>query len=114
MNEAMRCDRVALIQDGIILAIDAPQNIRDGFSRKLFTVKSSEKYKLIITIRKFPGTISAYPFGDSVHATFVNDKTDTALFDFLNKGGISDAVIEEAEAGIEDRFLELMEKGATV
>lgn len=114
MNEAMRCDRVALIQDGIILAIDAPQNIRDGFSRKLFTVKSSEKYKLINTIRKFPGTISAYPFGDSVHATFVNDKTDTALFDFLNKGGIRDAVIEEAEAGIEDRFLELMEKGATV
>jgi ABC-2 type transport system ATP-binding protein len=114
MNEAMRCDRVALIQDGIILAIDAPQKIRDGFSRKLFTVKSSEKYKLINIIRKYSATISAYPFGDSVHATFINDKTDTALFDFLKNGGINDAVIEEAEAGIEDRFLELMEKGVTV
>jgi ABC-2 type transport system ATP-binding protein len=114
MNEAMRCDRVALIQNGIILAIDAPQKIRDGFSRKLFTVKSSEKYKLINIIRKYSGTISAYPFGDSVHATFVNDKIDTSLFDFLKNGGINDAVIEEAEAGIEDRFLELMEEGVTV
>ena len=70
MDEAMRCDRVALIQDGRILAIDTPQKIRDGFSRKLFTVKSAEKYKLINTLRKYPGTITAYPFGDSVHVTF--------------------------------------------
>jgi ABC-type multidrug transport system ATPase subunit len=113
MDEAMRCDRVALIQDGRILAIDAPQKIRDGFSRKLFTVKSVEKYKLINTLRKYPGTITAYPFGDSVHVTFINDTFDDSLYDCLNKGGISDVVIQEAEAGIEDRFLELMEKGVT-
>jgi len=110
MDEAMRCDRVALIQDGRILAIDAPQKIRDGFSRKLFTVKSVEKYKLINTLRKYPGTITAYPFGDSVHVTFINDTVDNSLFDYLIKGGISDVVVLEAEAGIEDRFLELMNK----
>jgi ABC-type multidrug transport system ATPase subunit len=109
MDEAMRCDRVALIQDGRILAIDAPQKIRDGFTRKLFTVKSVEKYKLINTLRTYPGTITAYPFGDSVHVTFINDTVDNSLFDYLNKGGISDVVVQEAEAGIEDRFLELME-----
>lgn len=110
MDEAMRCDRVALIQDGRILAIDAPQKIRDGFSRKLFTVKSVEKYKLINTLRKYPGTITAYPFGDSVHVTFMNDTVDNSLFDYLNKEGISDVVVQEAEPGIEDRFLELMSK----
>ena len=110
MDEAMRCDRVALIQDGRILAIDAPQKIRDDFSRKLFTVKSVEKYKLINTLRKYPGTLTAYPFGDSVHVTFINDTVDNSLFDYLNKGGISDVVVQEAEAGIEDRFLELMNK----
>src|SRR5450759_4000958 len=110
MDEAMRCDRVALLQDGRILAIDAPQKIRDGFSRKLFTVKSVEKYKLINILRKYPGTITAYPFGDSVHVTFINDTVDNSLFDYLIKGGISDVVVQEAEAGIEDRFLELMNK----
>ncbi|MCX6255876.1 MAG: ABC transporter ATP-binding protein [Bacteroidia bacterium] len=111
MDEAMRCDRVALIQDGRILAIDAPQRIRDGFSRKLFTVKSVEKYKLINTLRKYPGTITAYPFGDSVHVTFNNDKVDNSFYEYISKEGISDVIVREAEAGIEDRFLELMEAG---
>ena len=110
MDEAMRCDKVALIQDGKILAIDAPQKIRDGFSRKLFTVKSVEKYKIINTLRKYPMTLTAYPFGDSVHVTFINDIVDNTLFDYLIKEGISDVVVQEAEAGIEDRFLELMNK----
>jgi ABC-type multidrug transport system ATPase subunit len=114
MDEAMRCDKVALIQGGKILAIDAPQKIRDGFSRKLFTVKSVEKYKLINTMRKYPMTLTAYPFGDSVHVTFVNDMVDKSLFDYLIKEGISDAVVQKTEAGIEDRFLELMEGGVKV
>ena len=109
MDEAMRCDKVALIQNGKILAIETPQKIRDGFSRKLFTVKSVEKYRLINTLRKYPGTLTAYPFGDSVHITFINDSADKTLYDYLNKEGISDVVVQEAEAGIEDRFLELME-----
>ena len=111
MDEAMRCDNVALIQDGKILAIDAPQKIRDGFSRKLFTVRSVEKHKLITSLRKYPGTLTAYPFGDSVHLTFVNDTFDNSLLGFLNKEGLNDVVIDLAEATIEDRFLELMEKG---
>jgi ABC-2 type transport system ATP-binding protein len=110
MDEAMRCDRVALIQNGIILAINSPQKIREGFSRKLFTVKSAEKYKLIKTLRKFPGTFTAYPFGDSVHVTFINDSIDNSLMGFLRDEGLKDAEIHEAEAGIEDRFLELMNK----
>ena len=110
MDEAMRCDRVALIQNGIILTINSPQKIREGFSRKLFTVKSAEKYKLIKTLRKFPGTFTVYPFGDSVHVTFENDSIDNSLMGFLRDEGLKDAEINEAEAGIEDRFLELMNK----
>jgi ABC-2 type transport system ATP-binding protein len=111
MDEAMRCDRVALIQDGRILAIDSPMKIKDGFTRKLFTVKSVEKYRLITALRKFPGTVSAYPFGDSVHVTFINDMIDISFMPFLEKEGIHDAVTGESAAGIEDRFLELMKSG---
>jgi len=111
MDEAMRCDRVALIQNGNILTIDTPKKIRDGFSSKLYAVKSVQKYKLILALRKYKGTITAYPFGDSVHVTFINDKVEDSFYSFLHSEGISDFEIEESEAGIEDRFLELMEKG---
>ena len=114
MDEAMRCDRVALIQEGRILSINQPEKIREEFSRKLFSVKASEKYKLINALRSYPGTITAYPFGDSVHVTFRSDEFDNSLYEYLNRMGISNVVINETRAGIEDRFLELMEKGIKV
>ena len=109
MDEAMKCDRVALIQEGQILSSDKPEKIRAGFSRKLFSVKAPEKYKLINALREFPSTISAYPFGDSVHVTFRDDEFDKSLYEYLISKGINNAVINEIRAGIEDRFLELME-----
>jgi ABC-type multidrug transport system ATPase subunit len=112
MDEAMKCDRVALIQEGHILSINQPEKIREGFSRKLYSVKSPEKYKLINALRNYPGTISAYPFGDSVHVTFTDDKFDDSIYDYLLRMEISNVVINETRAGIEDRFLELMEKSA--
>jgi len=110
MDEAMRCDRVALIQQGRIMSIDRPEVIMKQFKGRLFTIKTKEKYKLILALRKFPDTLSAYPFGDSLHVTFNNDGYDNSLFEFLKNEGINDAVVEEASAGIEDRFLQLMGK----
>jgi ABC-2 type transport system ATP-binding protein len=109
MDEAMRCNRVALMQNGNILLIDDPKKIKEGFSRKLFNVRAVEKYKLINALREYPETLTAYPFGNSVHITFRSDSFDDSLYDHLRKSGIENAIITESEAGIEDRFLELME-----
>lgn len=108
MDEAMRCDRVALIQNGGILTIEKPENIRKAFSRKLFSVRAREKYRLINALRNHHGTVTAYPFGDSVHATFNEDRIDDSLYEYLRGIGISEVTISELEPGIEDRFLELM------
>jgi ABC-2 type transport system ATP-binding protein len=110
MDEAMKCDRVALIQEGQIMSIDQPGKIRDGFSRKLFSAKAHEKYKLINALRNYPGIVTVYPFGDSVHVTFTDDKFDNSIYEYLKSMGIGNVTITESRAGIEDRFLELMEK----
>ena len=112
MDEAMRCDRVALIQKGRLMLADNPQKIREGFSRKLYTMKAPQKYRLLEALRKYPLTETAYPFGDSVHVTFRTDRFDASLNEHLVRSGVENAMITETEAGIEDRFLELMEKGA--
>jgi ABC-2 type transport system ATP-binding protein len=114
MDEAMRCDRVALIQKGKILLTDNPEEIQKGFERKLFTIKAPEKYKLLIALKKYPGVISAYPFGDSVHVTLHRDEYNEGLITFLKDNGVENVVIGESQAGIEDRFLELMEKETTM
>lgn len=110
MDEAMQCDRVALIQEGKILSVDQPGKITAGFSRKLFSIKAPEKYQLITALREFPLVNTAYPFGDSVHVTFRDNVYDDSLIGFLEAKGVSGVIIAETRAGIEDRFLELMEK----
>ena len=114
MDEAMRCDRVALIQGGQLLSVDDPHKIKEGFSRKLFSARAPEKFKLINALREYPETVSAYAFGDSVHITFRKNEFDESLFEHLKRAGIENATVSESEAGIEDRFLELMNKGTTV
>lgn len=114
MDEAMKCDRVALIQEGRILSINQPEKIKEEFSKKLFSIKAPEKYKLIISLRNYPETITAYPFGDSVHVTFTDNKYNDSIYEYLERQGITNIEITESTAGIEDRFLELMEKGARV
>lgn len=114
MDEAMRCDRVALLQDGQIMSVNQPEKIRDGFSRKLFSVIADEKFKLINALRSFPGILTAYPFGDSVHVVFKEDYFDKALNGYLSDMGISNLKISEIRAGIEDSFLELMSKSQEV
>jgi ABC-type multidrug transport system, ATPase component len=109
MDEAMRCDRVALIQNGRILSIDTPQKIREGFSKRLYRIRAQDKYKLLIALRKYPNIKTAYPFGDSIHVTFIDNAPGDSLPAFLESEGIPGAIIEESGAGIEDRFLELME-----
>jgi ABC-2 type transport system ATP-binding protein len=85
MDEAMRCDRVALIQNAKILTIDSPVKIKEGFTRKLFRIKAGSKYKLISVLRQFPRVVTVYPFGDSVHTTFIDDIPDNSLNEFLVK-----------------------------
>jgi ABC-type multidrug transport system ATPase subunit len=109
MDEAMRCDRVALIQGGKMLSVDTPQNIRGQFSGKLFLVRTADKYRLLLALRSFEDTITAYPFGDSVHVTLKGNIYDDRLMAHLNNSGLPDITIEESTAGIEDRFLQLMQ-----
>jgi len=99
MDEAMRCDRVALLQEGHILSVNQPEKIREGFSRKLFSVKAAEKYRLINALRSYPATHTAYPFGDSVHVTFRNNDFDSSIYEYLKKCGISNVTINETMAG---------------
>ena len=108
MDEAMRCDRVALIQQGKILSINDPLSIKKEFSGRLYAMKSRDKHTLISALRKYPDMTSVYPFGESIHVTFAGEGPGSSLAGYLKEEGLDDFSIEETEPGIEDRFLQLM------
>ncbi len=116
MDEANRCDRVALIQRGQLLAVDTPEAIARSYDRPLLAVRAANRYQLLRTIREYSHTHTVYPFGESLH--FADARSDAPgnviareLAGFLKERGIHDASIEPAAATVEDTFMERMGAG---
>ena len=56
MDEANRCDRVALIQRGRLLAIDTPAGIAASFDRPLLAVRADDRYRRCSALRAIRST----------------------------------------------------------
>ena len=110
MDEATRCDRVALLQHGRILAVDTPDRITRSFDRALFAVRSGQRYQALLAIRRYPHTHTIYPFGEVLHYT--DRRTDLPaepiqeqLIEFLAGQGLAGASAKPIPATIEDSFM---------
>jgi ABC-2 type transport system ATP-binding protein len=113
MDEAVRCERVALIQRGRILDIADPRSIGARFDRPLLAVRSAERMRLLAALRALPDAHSVFPFGDAVHYSDARSERDAPslaadLRQRLAEQGIADADVSPIEPGIEDVFMELM------
>ncbi|MBC7791333.1 MAG: ABC transporter ATP-binding protein, partial [Anaerolineae bacterium] len=113
MDEADRCDRIALIQKGRILQIDRPGAIGDRYPLPLFAVSARERQTLTSAVRRFPHTASVFPFGAELHYTDARSGVEPKLIEgellqYLSGAGLSDARVTHIRAGIEDVFINLM------
>lgn len=122
MDEAMRCDRVALMHGGRILDIDAPGAIGSRFERPLFAVRGVDRYGMLKALREFPHAHSVYLFGNELHYTDEREaqvlregsaaSVVEELAAYLSAKGHPDARVEPIAAGIEDSFMALMGSAA--
>ncbi len=111
MDEAVLCDRVALMQAGRLLRVDTPENVEASYQRPLLAVQAADRYRLLQTLRAFPHAHAVYPFGEAFHYTDARPATDpSALRQYLHEHGLEDAEVRPIRAGIEDVFMALMEE----
>jgi ABC-type multidrug transport system ATPase subunit len=110
MDEATRCDRVALMQHGRILAVDTPDAITGSFDRPLLAVRPGERYRTLIAIREYPHTHTIYPFGEVLHYTdrrteLPAESLQSQLTDYLASRGLPALSATPIPATIEDSFM---------
>ena len=108
MDEASRCDRIALCNEGRILSIDTPTNIVAGFDVPLYSVQADNMYQLLLAVRKATGVLECYPFGES-HHLITNAKFDVKQFK-TELADVQGLCIEPTEPTIEDMFIKLMKQ----
>lgn len=132
MDEAMRCERIALIQSGNIMTIDTPAGIIKQFPEKLFAVKADSMSRLLSVLRSNNYIKSCFSFGDFHHITFKGDYKPSGnnvinllrgsgmlqkssdysqvaeLIQTLQEANFQDIEIRQIAPGIEDCFIQLM------
>lgn len=110
MDEAVQCDRIALIQEGQFLTIDTPEGIVRAYTQTLWEVRSDKMHRLLTDLRGIKGVKTAFAFGEYHHVTVdTSALTIDSLRELFEKLGHKKIVIEAIEPTIEDCFMNLQE-----
>jgi ABC-2 type transport system ATP-binding protein len=111
MDEAERCDRVALLHAGRVLALDAPARIQQRLAGRLVAVRSAVPRALREHMAALPEVQTATLFGDAVHVVVAPDVSVAALRAALVAAGAPFDAVEAGAPSLEDAFMELVLRG---
>lgn len=106
MDEASRCDRIALVNNGHVLDIDTPQGMVNKYDSRLYGIKAGDMYNLLNTLRNEPSIINCYTAGEYHHLVADRNFDDSALRQRLKHFG--DIEIKQLIPDIEDVFIKLL------
>ncbi len=110
MDEAARCDRIALMLGGRFMDVDTPQGIATRYRGHIWAVRADGMRRLAADLRSFGGTASAFSFGDAYHVTPAEGTAPGELRRHLEARGHTHISIEETQPTVEDCFMWLAKK----
>ncbi len=107
MDEAARCDRIALMQQGKVLAIERPDQLANTFEPHLVEILGKPKRQILLAGRAYNGIRKVYPNGEYIHATFSTNPDLEHLENYLIEKGIQVDHIALRKPAVEDIFIEM-------
>ena len=111
MDEASRCDRIALCNEGRILSVDTPNGVVSRFKESLYAVKANSMLALLNKVRTYEGIKACYPFGEYHHMVVSEDFDNSKFYEQMKD--IEGFVMKKIEPDIEDVFIKLMKDERT-
>jgi len=109
MDEASRCDRIALIQKGKILELDTLDKILGRHSQNLYAVDADNRYQLMKDLRMPTEIESSFAFGEEQHVALRTQENGVLyLTNYLTERGHTSIKVRPILPNIEDTFIKLM------
>ncbi|MCI6475454.1 MAG: ABC transporter ATP-binding protein [Mucispirillum sp.] len=105
MDEASRCDRIALIKNGEFIDEDTPANIINNFNKILIAVKADNMRSLLKDIRKCSQINSAFAFGAEIHAVINEEESIDNIKTQLQNYNHKNIEISRIKPAIEDCYI---------
>lgn len=112
MDEATRCDRIALIQDGRFLGVDTPEQLVARYPETLWAVRSERMHPLLADLRAYPHLQTSFSFGEVFHVTMRPGGSPNDLQAYLVRRGHRSVHIDRILPSVEDCFMWLSKKSS--
>jgi ABC-type multidrug transport system ATPase subunit len=107
MDEAERCDQVALLHHGRIIALDTPQALQQSYAGEMVAVRVSDRRRAAHVLASAPGVRKAAVFGETIHVSLGSRERDwPAARQVLTAAGIEVLEVSEAQPSLEDVFID--------
>jgi len=113
LDEAERCHRVALLDQGKLLFCDTPANLKAGMSKGVLSITSPEPRSLRTALEHADGISSLVMTGDGLHVVVDDASRRIPEFESLLKNaGVPFDAIQQVAPSIEDLFVDAVSSGA--
>lgn len=112
LDEAERCDRVALLNEGQVLALDRPQVLQGSLEGTMVSLHADRPRDARDALRRLPHVRSAALFGDVIHALLDPGVPVEDLTRALAEAGVVVDDTEEIEPSLEDVFIHRVGEGS--
>ncbi len=106
MDEAERCDRVALLHRGRLLALDDPDALRDGLPGALLELRADAPRRARELLRGFGEVRDATLFGDVLHVLLADPEAAESAADRLVREGVEILDLRRVRPSLENVFLQ--------
>lgn len=87
LDEAERCNRVGLMNEGKIMILDTPQKIKESIGRQILEVVCSDVRKAFGILKEYP-QYDTHLFGDRLNVVFETGEDSGKIIQLLKDNGI--------------------------
>jgi ABC-type multidrug transport system ATPase subunit len=113
MDEAARCDRIALVQHGQIIAMDSLSAMLAAHDTETYAVRGEHLYPILKDLRAYSGTRYCFAFGQEHHLVLNEDAGGAPAAEAYLQGlGHRALSFRRIQPNIEDVFIGLTHEQA--
>ncbi|PLX31039.1 MAG: hypothetical protein C0600_06710 [Ignavibacteria bacterium] len=112
MDEALHCDRIAILHNGRALAMGTPAELIRGMQYPMYALHDDEIVMDYTLIEKLPEVRSVQTFGDSLHITVEIDTDAERLQRHVSAVVEKDVLLKRIDPSLEDVFIAHIEEEA--
>ncbi|MDP3284295.1 MAG: ABC transporter ATP-binding protein [Desulfobacterales bacterium] len=109
MDEAIKCDRIAIMHEGVVLAGGKPETMTASFKKHIYKLAGRDLIGHINSIALIPGILSVQSFGDSLHLTLSDSKNKDVISEKIENILGRSFQMEPVDPSLEDLFIALIE-----